>query len=117
MHGHVMVAACTTGFLFLFIGCGMLQRPFLGNCDIYAFETCKYPTLLSLREPQRFHPTRTLWIQIWPLTQADYSIPLPRSLAIGIVRRCMQYASVIPDGHVIWVLPSMSDLQIVIFGD
>ena len=113
----MIVAAYTTGFVFLSIGCGMLQRSCLSKSDIYAVQTCAHPTLLSLRQPQRFHPTRTLWIQIWSLTQANHSIPLPRSLAIGIVRRCMEYASVIPDGDVIWVLPSMSDLQIVVLGD
>jgi len=117
MQGHVIAAAYTTGFVFLFIGWGMLQRSFLSKCDIYAVQICTYPTLLSLRQPQRFHPTRTLWIQIRSLTQADHSIPLPRSLAIGIVSRCMKYASVIPDGDVIWVLPSMSDLEIVVLSD
>lgn len=69
----------------------------------------------DLRQPQSLAPRQTIRIKIGHLTDAHRTMPTAMPKALMIRRRSMIRAPVIPNGHIIDILPSVPDLQVVVF--
>jgi hypothetical protein len=56
-------------------------------------------------------------VKIRLLAQTHSSLTSPRALTLVVERRSVVHASVVPDGQIILVLPSLADMQIVVLNN
>lgn len=99
---------------------------FLENSLLYWFDTgakrrdCSrfhFSTSRSIIQPQILTPPFALRVQVRLLAQTDSPLPRPRAQPSIIKSGSMIHTSIVPNSQVVWVLPTVSNLQVMVFRD